>query len=313
MKHRVIMDCDTGRDDAIAIALAIASPDEIDLIGITAVAGNTPLHLTERNARFVCELCGKTDARVYRGADRPLMRPLVTAEHAHGKTGIEGVAVRDPQLASGPGHAVDFVIEVLREAPDDTVTLVSTGPLTNVALLAIKAPQLLPKVKQIVLMGGARVAGGNVTPVSEFNIHVDPHAAKVVFNCGRPIVAFGLDVTYRVLAQPAHRQALLASRSSAARALAPIFTQMPGSNKERIGVDVVPMHDPCTIAWLIRPDLFRTKHVNVDVEVQGELTCGETVVDFWRATGRPPNTQWAHDVDGPAVLDFIVSRLSSLP
>ena len=290
MTHKVIMDCDTGRDDAMAIALALASPDEIEVLGITAVAGNIPLDLTQRNTRFVSELCGRRDIKVFAGADRPLMLPRRTAQSAHGSTGLHGVDVSTPTLALQPGHAVDFIIETLRAAGNDAITLVPTGPLTNIALAIMKAPELLPRIRQIVLMGGARVAGGNMSPVSEFNIHVDPHAARIVFGCGRPVVAFGLDVTYRGLARPEHRARLPASRSPAARALGPILTPMPGASQERFGAGAVPLHDPCTIAWLIRPSLFATRHVNVEVETTSALTMGQTVVDFWGYSERAANT-----------------------
>lgn len=313
MRHRIILDCDTGRDDAIAIALALASPEEIEVVGIATVAGNVPLALTHRNTRFVCELCGRPDVKVHAGAARPLLRPLATAEDAHGDTGLEGVTIVEPTMPLQAGHAVDFMIETLAAAADDSITLVPTGPLTNIALLALKAPELLPKVKQIVLMGGAQTAGGNVTPAAEFNIAVDPHAAQIVLHCGRPVVAFGLDVTYRVLAGRTEQDRLLASGRRAARELAPILSPMPGWSLARFGgARVVPMHDPCTIAWLVRPELFTLEPVNVEIETASELTLGQTVVDRWGVSGRCKNVHWAVDVDGAAVLELMVGRLCSV-
>lgn len=312
MRHQVIIDCDTGRDDAVAIALALASASEIDLLGITTVAGNVPLALTQRNTRFICELCGRSDVKVFAGAPRPLTRPLLTAESAHGRTGLDGIAVTEPRLALQDRHAVDFIIETLRSAPDDSITLVPVGPLTNIALVLIQAPDVAAKIKQIVLMGGARAEGGNVSPTAEFNIFVDPHSASVVFACGRPIVAFSLDVTYRVLARPQHADKLATGGSSAVCTLAPLLRQISTARSQRLGVDVTPMHDPCTIAWLLDPGLFKTKHVNVEVETDGPLTQGQTVVDFWGLSGRPANVHWAYDVNSEAVLDLIVGRIARL-
>jgi len=312
MQRKVIIDCDTGRDDAVAISLALASAAEIELLGITTVAGNVPLALTQRNTRLICEVCGRDDVKVFAGAPRPLVRPLLTAESAHGRTGLDGIAVTEPDLKLQDRHGVDFIIDILRAAADDSITLVPIGPLTNIALVLIQAPDLAFKIKQIVLMGGARLEGGNMSPAAEFNIFVDPHAARVVFGCGRPIVAFGLDVTYRVLARPEHAATLAVKGGAAARTLSPLLRQLSTARSQRLGTDVTPMHDSCTIAWLIEPDLFKTKHVNVEIETASELTLGQTVVDFWGHSGRPANTHWAHEVDAAGVLDLIVERIARL-
>ena len=207
-QHRVILDCDPGRDDAFAIALALASPEEIELIGITTVAGNVPLELTHRNARFLCELCGHKRVPVHAGADRPLLRGPVTAEAVHGPSGLDGLEVAEPARPLRRQHAVDFMVETLRAAGEAAITLVACGPLTNLAMVLSEAPEVSASVRQIVLMGGASHAKGNVTPAAEFNIHVDPDAAAVVFACGRPITVFSLDATYQVLAGPEHAERL---------------------------------------------------------------------------------------------------------
>ncbi|MSP82197.1 MAG: nucleoside hydrolase [Alphaproteobacteria bacterium] len=310
-RESIILDCDTGRDDAVAIALALASP-EIDVLGVTAVAGNAPLAMTERNCRFVCELCGRADLPVHAGADRPLLRDLVVAAAVHGTSGIEGIDDVQPTMPLRAGHAVAFILETLEAAPGPTVTLVPTGPLTNLALAYAQAPALFANVKQIVLMGGARREGGNVTPTAEFNIYVDPHAAKIVFGCGRPIVAISLDITHRVLAEPRHAARLRERGGVVAATLAPLLAPTRGVNRTRHGIDRSPLHDPCTIAWLLRPDLFKTKHVNVEVETEGSLTLGETVVDFWARTERAPNVHWAHDVDVEGVFDLLIERIARL-
>ena len=219
-RRRIILDCDPGRDDAIAIAMAIASSAEIDVAGITAVAGNVPLEVTYRNARFLCELCGFPDTPVHAGADRPLVREPVTATRHHGESGLEGVEVTMPADPIGSRPAVGFIADTLRAAGDGEITLVAIGPFTNVALFAREHPDLLAKVREIVVMGGASTAGGNVTPAAEFNVYADPHAAEIVFECGRPLTVHGLDVTHQVLAAPRHAERLAAAgggRGAAAR------------------------------------------------------------------------------------------------
>ena len=311
-RRRIILDCDPGRDDALAIAMALASPAEIDLAGITAVAGNVPLELTYRNARFLRELCGFPDAPVHAGAKRPLVRELETAVRHHGESGLEGVEVA---MAAGPiesHRAVGFMTDTLRASGDQEITLVAIGPLTNVALLVIGQPELMPKVREIVVMGGASTAGGNVTPAAEFNVWADPHAAAVVFDCGRPLTVHGLDVTHQVLAAPGHAERLAGAGGEVARRLAPLLHPAAGSRGGRFGPDRSPIHDPCTIAWLVHPELFTTEEVPVAVETKGAHALGETVVDWWGVTGRAPNARWVTETDGEAVLDLLIERIARL-
>ena len=195
-KHRILLDCDPGRDDALAIAMVLASLEEIELAGVTAVAGNVPLALTYGNARFICDLCGFPDVPVYAGADRPLVRQPVTGTRAHGESGLEGMEVEMPPPAAAAGEAVDFMGDTLGASEEDEISLVAIGPLTNVAMLVSTRPELLARIRQIVLMGGASRAGGNVTPVAEFNVFADPHAAARVFDSGCPIVTVSLDATH---------------------------------------------------------------------------------------------------------------------
>jgi purine nucleosidase len=185
--HRIIIDCDPGQDDAVNLFLAMSSPDELEILGITTVAGNVPLELTELNARLICDIAGRDDIGVFAGCSRPMIRDLVTAEQVHGATGINGIDVTKPVHPLREQHAVDFIVETLKSAADDSITLVPTGPLTNVATAFSRAPEILPKVRQIVMMGGAMRESGNISPSAEFNILVDPDAADIVFNCGRPI------------------------------------------------------------------------------------------------------------------------------
>ncbi len=311
-RRRIILDCDPGRDDALAIAMALASPAEIDLAGVTAVAGNVPLELTYRNARFLCALSGFPDTPVHAGADRPLVREPVTATRHHGESGLEGVEVEMPAGPIGSRTAVRFIGDSLRAAAGGEITLVAVGPLTNIALLAREHPESLAKVREIVVMGGASRAGGNVTPAAEFNVYADPHAAAIVFDCGRPLTIHGLDVTHQVLAAPVHAERLERAGGEAARRLAPLLHPATGSRGARFGPDRAPIHDPCTIAWLLRPELFRTEEVPVAVETEGPHAFGETVVDRWGVTGREPNARWVTEADGEAVLDLLIDRIARL-
>ena len=311
-KHRILLDCDPGRDDALAIAMVLASTAEIELVGITAVAGNVPLALTYRNARFICDLCGFPEVPVYAGADKPLARQPVTGTRAHGESGLEGMAVDAPPLAVEPGGAIPFMNETLRAAADDEITLVAIGPLTNVAMLVAEAPELLPKIRQIVIMGGASRAGGNVTPAAEFNIYADPHAAARVFDCGRPLTIVSLDATHQVLATPAHAERLAQAGGEPARRLAALLRPAVHGRTARFGPGRLPIHDPCTIAWLLQPELISAEPVAVVVETEGTHALGATVVDWWGVTGKPPNAHWLTEVDGEAVLDLLIERIERL-
>lgn len=311
-KRPIIIDCDPGQDDAVNILLALASPEELDVLGITAVAGNVPLEKTERNARIMCELTGKPDAKVFAGCAAPLERPLVTAEYVHGREGIDGAEVFEPTVPLQKQHAVEFIVETLMAAEDDSITLVPTAPLTNVAAAFLREPGIAPKVHEIVLMGGAFREGGNVTPSAEFNVYVDPHAAKIVFECGRPIVAMGLDVTHQVLATPARVKAIGDLDTRVASNVRGMLEYFNRHDVEKYGVEGGPLHDPCTVAYLLKPDLFQGKHVNVAVETESELTIGETVVDFWGVTEREPNVEWIHTVDADGFFELLTERLARL-
>jgi purine nucleosidase len=311
-KIPVILDCDPGQDDAISILLALASPDELDVLGITTVAGNVPLERTERNARILCEIAGKKEVPVFAGCSRPILRPLVTAEYVHGREGIDGAEIFEPEVALREQHAVDFLVQSLLDADDDSVTLAPTGPLTNVGTAIVKEPRILSKIHQIVLMGGAMRAGGNVTPSAEYNIYVDPHAAKIVFGCERPLVVMGLDVTHQVLVTPARLEAIGALGTRVGRNVKAMLEFFVRYDTEKYGAEGGPLHDPCTVAYLLKPDLFRTKRVNIEVETASELTMGETAVDFWGVTDREPNAEWAYEVDADGFFDLLTERLERL-
>lgn len=310
MQEKIIIDCDPGQDDAIALLLAMASPEELALLGITAVAGNVPLHHTERNARLMCDLGGRGDVPVFAGCSRPLVRELVTAENVHGDTGIDGMEVTDPTQRLQQQHAVDFIIDTLKGAEEESITLVPTGPLTNIGMAMVKDPSILSRIKRIVLMGGAMREGGNYSPSAEFNILVDPHAAKVVFACGRPIIAMGLDVTHQVIATKDRVARIEALGNPAATATAGMLNFFNRHDSAKYGFDGAPLHDPCTVAWLLQPGLFEGKECNIEVETESPLTMGHTAIDFWGISGREVNATWIHAVDADGFYDLLTDRLA---
>ncbi len=309
-KQAIIIDCDPGQDDAINLLLAMSSPDELEILGITTVAGNVPLALTERNARLMCDIAGRSDIAVYAGCSKPMVRDLITAEKVHGTTGIDGVEITEPVQVLQEQDAVDFIVDTLRSADDGAITLVPTGPLTNIALVFSNAPDVLPKVKEIVLMGGAMRESGNCSPSAEFNILVDPHAADIVFRCGRPITQMGLDVSHQVLSTRERIDRIKKIDNKPAQATAGMLNFFNRHDTKKYKVAGAPLHDPCTVAYLLRPDIFEGKLCNVSIETQSELTMGNTAVDFWHVTDRPKNTNWIHAVDADAFYDLLTSRLA---
>jgi purine nucleosidase len=308
--RKIIIDCDPGQDDAVALLLAFASPDELELLGITTVGGNVPLALTQRNARMLCDIAGMRDVRVYAGCAEPLQRSLQTAEYIHGATGINGLEVFEPVTPLQPEHAVDFIIKTLLAADETGITLVPTGPLSNIATAINKEPAILPHIERIVLMGGAMREGGNRTPSAEFNILVDPHAADIVFRCGRPITAFGLDVTHQVLSTRDRVERIRALDNPVATATADMLSFFDRYDTVKYASRGAPLHDPCTVAWLLQPELFTGKDCNISVETQSELTMGHTAVDFWHVTDRAVNATWIHSVDAPGFYDLLIARLA---
>lgn len=308
----IIIDTDPGQDDAAAILLALASPDEINVLGITAVAGNVPLALTSKNSLIVCELAGKVDVPVYAGCAGPMTRKLVTAEHVHGKTGLDGPDLPDPSMPLQDLHAVDFIIETLRTRPAGSVTLCPLGPLTNIATALKRAPDIADRIQEIVLMGGAYFEVGNITPAAEFNIYVDPEAADIIFKSGIQITVMPLDVTHKVLVTPARIKALRDQQTKVCAAMADMVDFFERFDTDKYGSDGAPLHDPCVTAYLIQPNLFTGRHINVEIETQSELTLGMTVADWWRVTDRAPNAMFMGDVDAQGFFELLTERLARL-
>ncbi|NHM20478.1 nucleoside hydrolase [Tritonibacter mobilis] len=310
--RKIIIDTDPGQDDAVAILLALGSPEDIDLLGITTVAGNVPLALTQKNARITCEVAGRPEVKVYAGCDAPLERPLVTAEHVHGSTGLDGPDLFEPAMALQDQHGVEFIIDTLRAEAPGTVTLCPLGPLTNIGAAFRKAPDIIDRVQEIVLMGGAYFEVGNITPAAEFNIYVDPEAARDVLASGGKITMMPLDVTHKALTSRARVQAFRDLGSRVGNFTADMLDFFERFDVEKYGSEGGPLHDPCVIAYMIQPELFSGRHINVEIETASPLTLGMTVADWWGVTDRPANALFIGDVDADGFFALLTERLGRL-
>ena len=298
--RKIIIDTDPGKDDAVAILLALASP-ELDVLALTAVAGNVPLARTERNARALLALGGRPDIGVYPGCPRPLMRLPITAEHIHGDTGLTGLVLPEPTTPAQPEHGVDTLIRLLRAAPAGEITLCLLGPATNLAVALVKAPDIAPRVAELVWMAGSSTEGGNVTAAAEFNVHADPEAAHIVMTAGMPTTLAPMDLTHQLRLDAPRRTALGSIDTQAARAVATLFA----------ADEAAPLHDPCVIAHLLQPGLFTGARRHVAIETQGVLTLGTTVVDR-RVRSKPPNATWLDQAQPEAFFALLFDRLARL-
>jgi purine nucleosidase/pyrimidine-specific ribonucleoside hydrolase len=306
MSVPIVLDCDPGHDDAIAMLLALASP-EVELLAVTTVHGNQTLEKTTGNALRVLELVGRTDVPVAAGADRPLVREPHVAAHVHGETGLDGPELPEPTAEPVPQHAVELLAE--RIVPG--TVLVPTGPLTNVALLLARHPDVAERLDRIVLMGGA-IAEGNMTPAAEFNIWADPEAAQRVFHSGIDVTMVGLDVTHRALLTPAWAERFRAAGRVGAF-VADLVAFFKRFHARTYGWDGAPVHDAVALAHVIDPTLLETKRRNVEVSLDADLCRGRTVVDLWQRTERPPNADVAVGIDAERFLALLLERISRLP
>jgi purine nucleosidase len=306
----LIIDCDPGQDDAIALMLAMASPGELDLLGISAVAGNVPLVLTEANARAIRDVAGRSEVPVYAGCPRPMIKPLETAEYVHGKSGIDGANLPQPSRPVEESHAVDWLIDILRNA-EAPITVATLGPLTNIAMAIIMAPEIIDNISELVLMGGA-LSLGNITPAAEFNIYSDPHAAHVVFEAGLKLTMIGLDVTHQARATPERLEAIRAIGNPAANSVAGMLDFYGAQYIETFG-EGAPLHDPCVIAYILQPELFSGQDIRVDIEMDSPLTVGSTVCDLHDRSGRPANAHVVEKIDSVRFFDLVQERLACLP
>jgi purine nucleosidase len=313
MPRKIIIDTDPGQDDAVAILLALASPDDLDVEAVVAVAGNVGLAQNARNALKVVELAGRTEVPVFAGSIRPMRRQLVTAEHVHGETGLDGPVLPEPKKALEPRHGVDFLVDRFMAADPGTITLATLGPLTNVALALVREPRIAPRIKEIVMMAGAYFEVGNITPTAEFNVYVDPEAADVVLKSGIPITMIPLDVTHGVLSTKPRLERIRAIGNRCGAAVAAMLGFSERFDLEKYGGHGAPLHDPCVIAYLLRPELFTGRHINVEIETGSPLTVGMTVADWWRITDRPRNVNYLRSADADGFYDLLTERLARLP
>ncbi len=312
MRRRIIIDTDPGLDDAVAILFALAAVDELDVLGIVAVAGNVPLVQTERNARCVCALAGRPELPVYAGCARPLMHALVTADHIHNDPRLAAV-LPEPPMALQAQHGTDYLIETLSSAEAGTITLCALGPLTNIAMALVQAPKVAGGIRELVVMGGACFELGNVTPAAEFNIHVDPHAAAIVLDSGVPITMVPLDLTHHLVTTLARLAALRALPNRCGAAVAELLGAFERNRHPKFGGRAKALHDPAVIGYLLRPNLYDGREVNVAVETESPLTAGMTVVDWWGVTGRKPNVRFLNTVDADGFYDLMTESLARLP
>jgi purine nucleosidase len=313
MPRKIIIDTDLGQDDAVAVLTALASPDDFEVLGIVGVAGNVPLPQSVLNTLKIVELAGRTDVRVYAGCSTPLQRQLITAEYVHGKTGIDGPTLPDPQIEAEAQHGVDFIIDALRAHPERSVTLCPLGPLTNIATALTRAPDIAPRIAEIVLMGGGFFEGGNTTPAAEFNIYVDPEAADIVFRSGVPITQAPLDLSHQMLTTNDRIAAFRQLGNRAGVATAEMLEFFERFDEKKYGWEGGPLHDPCVIAWLLQPGLFEGRLINVEIELESELTLGMTVADYWGVTNRTKNVMYLRSGDANGYYNLLIERIARLP
>ncbi|WP_189013119.1 nucleoside hydrolase [Paenibacillus marchantiophytorum] len=307
VKRKIIIDCDPGHDDAIAILLAGANP-YVELVAITTVAGNAEVEKTTVNALKVCELAGITHIPVAKGAGQPLLRVRQTAADIHGDSGMDGPTLPHPQKSEEQEHAVDLLIRKLMESDGD-ITLVPVAPLTNIALAMRKEPAILGKIQEIVIMGGGTF--GNTTPAAEFNIYVDAEAAKIVFESGVPITMMGLDLTHQAIVTDEIHQRILDVDNNVSHFVHELLGFFAHTYKEVFGFAGAPIHDACCVAYCIDPTAFGTKKLRVDIETKGEHTYGMTVVDLLGVTGREPNVNVAFTLDQDKFWDMLIQTLKN--
>lgn len=302
----IIIDCDPGVDDAVALLLAFASL-EIEVLAVTTVAGNVSADLTARNACVIRQIAGREDVPVFAGAARPMARAPVEAGHFHGESGLGSLPLFEPAQGAAEGHAAKAIVEMVMARPAGTVTMVTIGPMTNLALAMLIEPRLEGRLARIVAMGGARREGGNITASAEYNIFADPHASQLVFASGCTIVAFGLDATHQVRATEARIAAIEALATPAAAMAASMLRFSRGVERELVGGLDAPLHDPCPIAWLLQPELFELKPCRIEVETASPLTLGHTAVEF---RSDRPNAEWAVRADAQGLFDLLAQRLA---
>jgi purine nucleosidase len=311
--RKILIDTDPGQDDAVAILMALASTEELEIVGIVTVAGNVPLARTTYNARQILELAGRADVPLYAGCERPMRRKLATAEHVHGPSGLDGPSLPAPTMKVQPQHGVWFLIETLRAAAPGEITLVTLGPLTNIAMALVLAPDVAARIGEIVMIFGSFSEGGNITPVADFNNYVDPEASDVVLASGVKITMVPMDVTHQCLSTKPRLQAFADLGNACGLAVSQMLTFSEHFDVQKYGWDGAPLHDPCAIAYLLTPHLFGGRQVNVCVDTSDGPSAGMCIVDWWRVTDRAPNALFLREVDPSAFYRLLTQRIGRLP
>ncbi len=308
-RRKIIVDTDPSPDDAVAFLMALGSPGELDVLAITTVGGNVPLYLTTKNALKALELVGRQETPVYAGAQGPMVRQLETAEYVHGNTGFDGYDLPEPEITAAKGFAPDKIVDLIMENEPQTITICALAPLTNIALAMAKEPAICERIREIVFMGGARSEGGNVTAAAEFNIYVDPEAAHRVLSCGAPITMIPLDCTHKALTSKARLNRLRAVGLPHMEAFYHLLTFNKLFDEKKANTDGGPLHDPTVIAYLLKPQLFSGRKVNVQISLGDPLTRGMSVVDWWGVSKQTPNTLYLDEIDADGYFDLVIERL----
>ncbi|VVM36574.1 nucleoside hydrolase [Pseudomonas fluorescens] len=311
-KIDLIIDTDPGADDVVALLFALASPQELNVRALTTVSGNVRLDKTSRNARLAREWAGREEVPVYAGAPKPLMRTPIYAENIHGEEGLSGVAVHEPKAGLAQGNAVNYLIDTLKVAQPHSITIAMLGPQTNLALALIQAPEIVRGIKEVVIMGGAHFNGGNITPVAEFNLFADPQAAEVVLKSGVKLTYLPLDVTHKILTSEARLKQIAAINNNAGKLVSNILNEYVKGDMEHYGLAGGPVHDATVIAYLLKPELFTGRSVNVVVDSREGPTFGQTIVDWYDGLGAPKNAFWVENGDAQGFFDLLTERLARL-
>lgn len=311
-KIDLIIDTDPGADDVVALLVALASPQELNIRALTTVAGNVRLDKTSRNARLAREWAGREEVPVYAGAPKPLMRTPIYADNIHGKEGMSGVTVHEPKKGLAQGNAVDYLIDTLKTAKPHSITIAMLGPQTNLALALIQAPEIVQGIKEVVIMGGAHFNGGNITPVAEFNLFADPQAAEVVLKSGVKLTYLPLDVTHKILTSEVRLKQIAALNNNASRLVSDILNEYIKADMDHYGLTGGPVHDATVIAYLLKPELFSGRSVNVVIDSREGPTFGQTIVDWYDGLKAPKNAFWVESGDAQGFFDLLTERLARL-
>ena len=311
--RELIIDTDPGADDLVALFLAMASPGELNIRAITTVAGNVRLEKTARNARLAREWAGREDIPVYAGAGRPLVRAPIYAAEVHGEEGITGVQVHEPKQSLAAGNAVQYLVDTLSAAKPHSITIAMLGPQTNLALALIQQPGIAQGIKEVVVMGGAHFNGGNITPVAEFNLYADPHAAEVVLASGVKLTYLPLDVTHKLLTSDARLKQLSAVNNRASKQVVDILNAYIQHDMQLYGMPGGPVHDASVIAYLLKPEMFSGRQIHMSVDSREGPTFGQTVADWYGVLKQPANVMWVEEGDAQGLFDLLSERLARLP